>query len=54
MIDKYRWYVVALAIIVGASLVLLGDVTGEQWVSLVGALLGGGGAGAAIPTGKNP
>ena len=44
---KLRWYAAGLAILVGAGLVVMGAVTGEQWLNLVGAVFAGGGAIAA-------
>ena len=45
-----RWIVAALAILVGAGLAVFGTLSGDQWVSLVGALFAGGG-GLTAPTG---
>ena len=50
MIDKMRWIVAALAILTGAGLAVYGTISGEQWVSMVGALFAGGG-GLTAPTG---
>ena len=46
MTDKARWIVVAIAILAGAVLVGIGVVEGSAWVSMVGAVLTGGGAAA--------
>ena len=46
---RYRWIAVGIAIITGAGMVLFGYLTGEQWATLVGGLLAGGGA-LARPT----
>ncbi len=48
---KLRWYAATLAIIIGAGLVVLGAVTGEQWLNLVGVIFAGGGA-VTAPTSK--
>lgn len=44
MTDKYRWIAVAFACFMGAGLVVLGALEGEQWATLVGGLFSGGAA----------
>lgn len=49
--DRLRWFTVALALILGAGLVVLGLLDGNAWATLAGGLLTGGGAvGAAKRT----
>lgn len=50
--NKLRWYVIAVAVVAGAGLVLTGALTGEQWQSMVGSLLGGAGIGGAAAQGS--
>ena len=46
--SKLRYLVAAIAIIVGAVLVITGHLTGEQWANTVGGLLTGSGAATAV------
>lgn len=50
MTDKYRWYAVGLAIVVGAGLCVYGAIDGNGWIALVGSLFGSGGVVIAKPT----
>ena len=40
--DRLRWIAVILGLLVGAGMVVAGYLTGEQWATFVGGLLGGG------------
>lgn len=40
--DKLRWIVVTIALLVAAGFVLTGFLTGTQWLTFVGGILGGG------------
>lgn len=52
--DKMRWIVASLAILVGAGLAVYGTISGDQWVTMVGALFAGGGSLTAPTGGGSP
>jgi hypothetical protein len=51
--SKLRYLVAAIAIIVGAVLVITGYMTGEQWANTIGGVLAGGGSSTMLTKSQN-